>query len=498
MWQAIAALFVRSMRMDAQRIPLHLVRLLFVFGIYFMMWMSQIDTFSGAPGMRLFGGILFMNSALIALGGVGLFSTAITEEKEEETLGLMMMAGISPLAILLGKSTSRLAQALLLLAVQFPFTFLSITLGGVAVRQIFAAYLTLLALTVLVANFGLLASIICRRSSTAMQVSTLFLIAYAFLPTFSPTVFPHWVLSSSAFEQLISIQATNFHAPLISPQVISNVVAAFVFFLLAWWLFPYFALTDDRGLPARGLISQKSSRRRWMSAGRAWSNPLIWKDYYFLAGGLSRALLYVTACTLLWLVLSAGSAVNSTWFSNSNEVLGMHLGIMVGLLILQTARYASRLFHDEIRNQTLTSLIVLPRSLQNISYSKLGGCLLGLWPLLAIIAIDITLLPDGWTTFFQMIAHSGFWGAMILLSFFLHLTVLLSLYMKWGALPTAFFSTLMSCYCGPSMFLSPFAYILPEIDWDTFLLPLILLILLFETVTFQLLIRQRLLQLSAQ
>ena len=42
-------------------------------------------------------------------------------------IGLMLMAGISPLGILLGKSCGRLLQAALLLTVQFPFTWLAIT-----------------------------------------------------------------------------------------------------------------------------------------------------------------------------------------------------------------------------------------------------------------------------------------------------------------------------------------------------------------------------------
>ena len=82
----------------------------------------------------------------------GFFATAITEEKEEGTLGLLKMAGISRVSILLGKSTSRLITAILLFLVQLPFTLLAITLGGVTLGQIFAAYWALLAYMLLVAH----------------------------------------------------------------------------------------------------------------------------------------------------------------------------------------------------------------------------------------------------------------------------------------------------------------------------------------------------------
>ena len=49
------------------------------------------------------------------------------------------MAGISPIGILLGKTSPRLIAATMILSVQLPFTFLAITLGGVLTNQILAA-----------------------------------------------------------------------------------------------------------------------------------------------------------------------------------------------------------------------------------------------------------------------------------------------------------------------------------------------------------------------
>ncbi|MEZ6049102.1 MAG: hypothetical protein R3C11_26710 [Planctomycetaceae bacterium] len=50
------------------------------------------------------------------------------------------MTGMSPMVLLLGKSTSRLIYALLILSVQIPFVLLSITLGEVMLNQIIAVY----------------------------------------------------------------------------------------------------------------------------------------------------------------------------------------------------------------------------------------------------------------------------------------------------------------------------------------------------------------------
>jgi len=47
----------------------------------------------GAPGLRFFYGISYLNLAFLTLLGISFFSTSISEEKEEDTLGLMLMAG---------------------------------------------------------------------------------------------------------------------------------------------------------------------------------------------------------------------------------------------------------------------------------------------------------------------------------------------------------------------------------------------------------------------
>ena len=107
-----------------------------------------------APGRDVFRYMCWVNFFLLNLAGVSFFSTVITEEKEEMTLGLLRMAGISPVGILLGKVTPRLLGVVLLLSVQLPFTILAITLGGVAINQILAAYVALLAFAVLMAGLG--------------------------------------------------------------------------------------------------------------------------------------------------------------------------------------------------------------------------------------------------------------------------------------------------------------------------------------------------------
>lgn len=475
MFHGVATLMARSLRMEANWLRAHLFRLVFAFFIYFMMLIAQVKSFTiGAPGLDFFGQMLVLNAMFITLGGIGFFATAITEEKEESTIGLLMMAGISPVGLLLGKSTSRMFQALLLLAVQFPFTLLSITLGGVMMNQVLAAYASLLAYIVLLANVALLASVISQRSGTAMALTLLFLIAYSVLPPLAPGInswlvsegvlsgngqeWFAWVLSGlekgSVWRLLFfTIPTTGFAEPIIGVQVISNLCAALICFLLSWLLFTRFALVEDAPAVSRGLLFRRSGRIRWLAASRAWSNPFLWKEYYFLAGGGGLLVIKFLCYGLLLLVLF----LIQVWMQKSDpyvdpyaDVPPVHLGIMIGALIVEASIYASRVFHDEIRGQTMVSLLTLPRSISEISYSKVLGCSLGLVPALLWVLIDaFVFMPKGVDSVMEVITAPQFWVMSLITMVFLHLVVLLSLFVKWGALPLAFLATMMSFQCCP-------------------------------------------------
>ena len=186
MWRGVFALLFRSLRMDSRSVRIHLQWFCQLAVIYLALWSAQeMSGLFGAPGQIFFRYVVYLNAAFVTLLGVGFFSSAITEEKEEDTLGLMTMAGISPLGILLGKSTSRLFQVLLLLAIQYPFTLLAVTLGGLVPGQITSAYMSLFAYTILLANVGLLNSVVCRRSRDSAGLTTLFLVGYSIVPALS-------------------------------------------------------------------------------------------------------------------------------------------------------------------------------------------------------------------------------------------------------------------------------------------------------------------------
>lgn len=473
MYHGLAALMTRALRLDARLLRGHLFRLAFVVMVYFSLLIAQLQALSfGAPGLRFFTNLVWLNACFICLAGVSFFATAITEEKEEDTLGLLRMAGLNPLGILLGKSTSRLLQAVLLLIIQFPFTLLAVTLGGVLTVQVVAMYVALVAFIILLANVALVFSVMCQKGGNAAGLTSLWLLLYiaawpmaegalAWFPTVGITKAGFWnttliqsveiIRNSCVFERIGVILSTGFDEPILSTQVVGNSLGGLAAFLIAWALFNAFAKNATPTAQTRGLLGRSKSRQRIqiLSPGRAWNRSLIWKDYNFIAGGTAmgaiKLLGYFAVFGLIVLFNSPPLSINTNW----RDIGAASLMLWCLLTGLDLSLMSSRLFHDELKGQTMSALLMLPRSVAYVGYTKLIGCLLGLWPAIVALIVALVAVPNAAEFFIDAIDEPGTWAFVMSILVFCHVVALLSLFVKWGALPLAILLMMVSVNCCP-------------------------------------------------
>lgn len=459
------ALLTRSCRVDSRSLPSHLFRLIFAGAVFFTFlierWQSRLI---GAPGLTVFKWICWINAVGITFGAISYFATAITEEKDDLTLGLLRMTGMNPLALLLGKSTSRLIAAGLALCVQFPFVLLAITLGGILWDQIVFAYLALLAYLIGVANLALFCSVRCRTSNGASKLMSLILGAFfAGVPLaqwklndltrtgdLSPTSWIailsnaslDWLEELNIFTQINACVATGFVAPVFGNVPIwTNIAAGFIFFALAWGRFEHYTLREQAPQSPLPFLKTLMGRARKQSQ-RAWKNAILWKDFHFMTGGIRIAVAKVLLYGLLWMGLM--------WYI-PRDYLESVLATMVLAVGVESAIYASRVFSQEVREKTLPLLKMLPAPWILSCWSKIGGCLLGLVPVLCYL---------GWAMWLNADAHrydpqaQGFfsttqsWLIPLAILLFLHLTMYLSLVIKHGAIPVALLAVYFSLLVG--------------------------------------------------
>lgn len=455
------ALVERSLRVEVRMTRTHLVRLLFAGIILFLLVQMHDDmAWRQSPGRDFFTHICYLNFGLLNLAAMSFFSTVITEEKEEMTLGLLKMAGISPIGILLGKTSPRLIAVAMILSVQLPFTFLAITLGGVLTNQILAAYVSLLSFAMMLAGIGGFFSTVCRRSNVSASLTTASLAVMYIGPEIIDTLaresqrrgylslwltslvewFCSCVREATPFFSLDQILATNYAGGAFTYQVVSNIVFGIILFLTSWALFDPCTRNEKPIAPARGLTAlfkRRVTKTQPSATGnRVWDNALAWKDFHFITGGLTAVIIkflcYVALLT--GMVFLMGRQMRSDF---SDNVGALCLTSMLLALGVEVPIYASRLFREEIRWQTWSNLVLLPESISKIAIQKIVGTLPTFAPGIVIFLFGAVMAPRFVADFFEGGYEQllGLWWFISQYILGVHVVVLMSLVVKWGSLP---------------------------------------------------------------
>lgn len=449
MFFAVLALLARSLRVDTRSLGSNLARLGLMVGIYLFAIETHYEAGSrGAPGLHFFSWIVWCNLAFLTLMGIAIFSSSITEEKEEDSLGLLRMAGVDSIGLLIGKVGGRLMQFLAMLCVQYPFALLAVTLGGVTSGQINAAYVAMVGFTLMLAGVGMLCSTIAATSRSAATLMVLYLVMYILVPLIGQSVLSDmarsgasgWQMSavtilaeSSILVNADSILATGFDAPWWSSQFVSNSVVGLIGLLLAWLLFDVCTRNPRTEPMSRGAVSISGRGIRLLSPGRPWTNSLVWKDFQFATGGIvglmTRFLLY----TLIYVFFVLMADMNVT------DASGYFCVMMVFVLPFDASLLVARCLQDEVRGQTISALVMLPQSVPRILYSKLAGALLGLIP--GVSCTIVAVLASGMLVTLYSSGGYGLVALVMVVPYMLlmpHLTAVLALVVRWGATPLAF------------------------------------------------------------
>ncbi|MFK7818990.1 MAG: hypothetical protein AB8G99_09740 [Planctomycetaceae bacterium] len=456
------ALFVRAVRRDSRNLFSHLMRggLALMLVVILIAAYRQMSVFS-ASGLSVFGMIMWVNFMFISIAAIGYFSTSITEEKEEGTLGLLRMAGVSPLSLLFGKSVSRLWLAVVLLSIQFPFAMLAITLGGITLRQIAACYIALAGYTFFLSGMATLCSVVTAKSMKAVVYMVVASVVLFLLPSICDAADDlanllfaiDWIervegltdrlLNLSISSRLNGVLATGFDEPLFDQHFQAHAIGGCFFYLLSWLLFDFFAYRQTDHSPGRA--ARTFLKKLGLKAGRAWPSSVVWKDYHFGSGGYRSALMRTV-------LIVAGTALFG-WFAWYNRPLGAQFdtrdigsilcGWSIFLTVIECTIQSIRLLSDEHSQRTLPLLAMTPGSAAGKVGAKAAGLLLGLLPNVIAFILSLYLNPDLLGDYLEEAARDPkflFVSAYMLIVtlLFFHLSAFFASYVKWAAVPLAF------------------------------------------------------------
>ncbi|MCK5802536.1 MAG: hypothetical protein KAI66_06870 [Lentisphaeria bacterium] len=480
----VFALFHRSLLTESRGYGLYLRRCaMLVFVWFFLKIVSDSAGWRNAPGLQFFQYLMVINLVAITITGIQQFATAITEEKEEGTLVLLRMTALSPAAIMLGKSTSRLLLVLFLVLAQIPFTVLAVTLGGISSRQILAGYIVLTTYTIFLANMALFWSVLCRRGGSAAMLTGGTLFAYLVFPYWGREVLREmvrdgmlrkngwvnaygkwackWLTESSPITQAGKILRTGYTDFPWALQATFAIAASVACFGLAWLLFDWTTRRPPAGASGLSRKAKKKKKtgssaeegaprrppsrlHRFLRGGRPPAvNALAWKEFHFGVGGWLLFTLRALAIFGLPVFFELLNSYNGSWYGACSrfDLSDYGEGLMGFALFgagFEALFIGAGLFGREVRASTLQGLALLPISTTSLIFQKLWGALRPMLVYIAAVFTAFLLIPRHmFGDFGDGLGEPIFWGMIAMGLLTVLLVAYLSLVFKRGALAIA-------------------------------------------------------------
>lgn len=413
-------------------------------GVFFILLYTAGQTTFGFQDVRgigalaSFGGLAFQIMAFVQLSLVLFFSLLFTvgniaQEKDRQTLILLLMTDLTNREIVLGKLFSSLLQVGTLILVSVPvFVFLQF-LGGVALSQVAWAFAVTVASAFLAGSWAAFVAFWREKTFQTLATSVLGIVVFLGLLEVAVAVMPGTIIADAAtllspYRAMLKIVTPFENSTVDAPATVSALPSVIALFSLSLVLTGIAINRLRVWNPSRKLFIQpetvksddkENATTQVVRHRRIWSNPVIWREIKTRAYG--RKIIYLKLAYLL-VALFVFSQLIFGANSNSELILGMisqpgfgfvALAIL-GLMLINAQAVTS--ITNERDGKTIDLLVATDITAKEFVFGKLGGVFFNTKELALI-----PLLIVGWfmldsNTSFEDAAYLGI-GFFILVIF---------------------------------------------------------------------------------
>jgi ABC-type transport system involved in multi-copper enzyme maturation permease subunit len=380
------------------------------------------DSAGEALGLNLFVTLAF--ASLVGLVFIGPISAAgdLMREKEERTLGLLLLTDITPWSVLAGRLLAGLLTLGLTVFALLPLAILAVSFGGVDTPQILGAFYLLACVLVFGICLGLFTASVARTENLAHGlVILLLLLLLAGLPVllggtgwYRLRLLPGLTLMDalSPFSALAEACYGRWLPALVCGSLFLGLGA--LAFLSSATLLRRAVVGQESGPAAAGRVAdtvRRALRVSWRRArARAGGNPVLWRDYVFAHGGPRAAwarfglFAFVVGSLLGLIAWRAGMKEDSV----KEMTVGVTLWLNALIFGLGWLSLCGLVFHREKRGRTLELLLLSDLGENEILAGKLGAAFRTMLPwLIATAAAGLAgcLLWGGEREFGTVVAY---------------------------------------------------------------------------------------------
>ena len=373
----------------------YLIRSGYIGLLFVLLWTAGQVTFGfqdvrGISAMAGFGQQVFQILAFVQLSLVLFFSLLFTagniaQEKDRQTLILLLMTDLSNHEIVLGKLFASVLQVGTLILISAPVFFFLQLLGGIAVHQIFWLIAICFATALLAGSWAAVIAFLKEKTFQTLATSVLGLVVYLgaieAIVALSPahSIIAEWATVFSPFRAVLEITSPLANPLIATPGSLPAMDSVIALSLLSGALS---AISINRlrvWNPSRKLFVQPETETGADESGvattavrhrRIWSNPVIWREMRTRAYG-RRVVFIKLAYLLMAATVLTGESDELILGMVSRPVFAfVSLGIL-GLMLINAQAATS--ITSERDGQTLDLLVATDISAKEFVYGKLGG-----------------------------------------------------------------------------------------------------------------------------
>ncbi|MGE3316695.1 MAG: ABC transporter permease subunit [Planctomycetaceae bacterium] len=398
-------IFSREALTSPRQLKHFLIRAGYVGALFIMMYTAGQATF-GWQQVRYvgevakFGGLAFQLFSVVQLSLVLFFALifaagSVAQEKDRQTLILLLMTDLRNRELVLGKLFASLLMVAVLLATSVPVLAFIHLLGGVTIEQVGWTLAVSAATALAAGSWGLLVAYWREKTFQTLAISVLGvvlalgLVEAVVLLAPEGSALAHWAgllnpyrtlagildpLSSHSGLEPISVSAWDYIAAM---GIVAVAINLYTGIRLRVWN-PSRTTFTHAGLQAVE-EAERTAVRPAVAHRSIWNNPVIWREIRTKAYG--RKILAIKAVYVIIAAFAGWSLIRSGGSAGSELVLGMispagfaFVGLGLVSLMLINAQAVTSLTNER-DGKTLELLLMTDISAKEFIFGKLGGIL---------------------------------------------------------------------------------------------------------------------------
>ena len=395
-------LFSSQLRGESRRVDMLVIQLLYAgFTLSILSHIKEEDP--RIAGLLLLRAMTVVHAAMAVLLAVRLAGDVAGSRVSGET-SLLWLSGVSAESAIVSQLLLAASTFLRVWLVHVPILFLACHLGGTTWPQILEIEALLLGGFVMTLCCGLpwMSRATARGSAPVMGIVPALVELVIWLPAGVIFALQTWTsipvsqaaisgVESLRYLSAISCGRELLQTPSASPLLLMPLIVQLGLSLLSLWLWKrgYFTRLDEGDVPAS---AGRTSLKFWRSktttrpSRPVWDDALAWQAYYVHNNG--RVQIIVRSIIVLgWAVFSVGYLCSG---QNPSKDLLITISFILGFcLIFISHSLGGAYFLNELKLQTLTTLMMAPVGYMDLYEGWMRGVRKMMWPDLCLLVMGL-------------------------------------------------------------------------------------------------------------